>query len=55
MRTGETKIMIKNVAFISALAPLILLLCGLSLTVLLDQYLKKDSRDHMIAIIVLCF
>lgn len=44
-----------NVAFISIIAPLVLLLCGLSLTVYLDQYLKKDSRGSMIAIIILCF
>ena len=42
-------------AFISTVAPLVLLLCGLSLTVCLDQYLKKDSRKNMFVIIVLCF
>lgn len=47
--------MMSNVTNIYTVAPLVLLLCGLSLTVYLDQYLKKDSRGDMIAIIILCF
>ena len=44
-----------SVVYLSTLAPLVLLLCGLIITVSLDQYLRKDSRKNMLAIVVLCF
>ena len=44
-----------NISVLSEAFPLLLLLIGLSFTVLIDPYLKKNNRRVMLAVIALCF
>ena len=44
-----------NISVLSEAFPLLLLLIGLSFTVLIDPYLKKNNRRVMLIVIALCF
>ena len=46
--------MTMNIATLSILAPLLLLLLGLGVTAALDPYLRREHRRIMLVIVALC-
>ncbi len=47
--------MVWNISMLTVLSPLLLLLIGLTFTVVIDPYIQRKHRKIMLAVIVLCF